>query len=49
MTKSEREPQEFEKERIELADGRELIYYRFKEPSKASSPPSPKPPSPKKA
>ena len=49
MTKREQEPQEFEKERIELADGRELIYYRFKEPSLDASPPSPKPPSKEKA
>lgn len=42
MKKPESEAQEFEKERVRLADGRELVYYRFPEPPpRPAAPPAP--------
>ena len=49
METPENEPQQFEKERIRLPDGRELIYYRFFDPKRQPTPgeaperPNPKP------
>jgi hypothetical protein len=42
VTKPESEAQEFEKERVRLPDGRELVFYRFPEaPPRPASPPAP--------